>query len=473
MACACALPLAAFAQKYTVTVNPATLISLYRSLLNDPNNAYVNKRIADERVRIRKQVETDLKSAVDAVEQKAQQADESIAPSSQGSVVENQQHVVDALQAFEQENKADLDLLKNEESVYVSPSTQTGSANSVRQTTSYPELLALKAIQEEKIAAADSMLLIEQERLSSLIRSQRFAQFSVVMTIGKYIAAIVVIMLFERFVRSIILEKIHDRNRRYFVTKTFKGLVYLVMIIVLVTKVLSEYPNILTTLAIVGAGLVVALQDVIKDIVGWLLIMQRRMFTLGDRIIMGNFTGEVIDIGLLQTTLLEIGTKSDGGNVLERTGKTFFVPNSLILNGRLLNYNTTSDYTKMEMRVTVTYETDHAKVQNILKNIVTEETKNFAEEERLQHNRRTRQFYVPYEPGSPQVFLELGASGFDFTLRFTVPIGEYRVVTTRIAERMLGEFKLHNIDLAYPTFRSISTPVPPEYFQMPIPFQQK
>ena len=64
----------------------------------------------------------------------------------------------------------------------------------------------------------------------------------------------------------------------------------------LLSKLVSDHPNVIASLAIVGAGIAVALQDIVKDIVGWIIVLQRRLYTLGDRVSIGNHTGDVIEI---------------------------------------------------------------------------------------------------------------------------------------------------------------------------------
>ena len=128
--------------------------------------------------------------------------------------------------------------------------------------------------------------------------------------------------------------------------------------------VYSKNPGILASFAIVGAGIAIAMQDIIKDIVGWVVIHQSKLFSQGDRVSIGQKTGEVIDIGLLHTKVLEIGMPPDG--VLEQTGKVLSIPNSKVLSEYLNNYNTTSDFVKAEMKLTITFESNRRKAEELL-----------------------------------------------------------------------------------------------------------
>ena len=294
---------------------------------------------------------------------------------------------------------------------------------------------------------------LQQERLAKLTQQNRIEQFAVFIRIGLYIGILVLIVLIERAIRKVFLRKIQQHSQRYLLTKLFTFTVYAVTILWLLTKLFSENPGILASLAIVGAGLAVSLQDVVKDTVGWLIIMQRRPFSLGDRITIGSHTGDVIDIGILRTTLLEVGTSAQS-EAWERTGKTLYVPNAAVLTRELLNYNTTSDFTKAEMQVTVTYEGDWKKAETILQTILAEETAEFTEKEARQYQKRTWLFYVSDESKVPQVYTDLADDGVRFILRFTVPVGKRRDVISKISVKILERFDTEpHIELAYRTSR--------------------
>jgi small-conductance mechanosensitive channel len=209
------------------------------------------------------------------------------------------------------------------------------------------------------------------------------------------------------------------------------------------------------SLAIVGAGIAVALQNVVKDVVGWMIVVQRRLFTLGDRVSIGPNTGDVIDIGLLRTTMLEVSV-AGLFNAHERTGKTLYVPNSLILSEPLLNYNTTSDFMSVEMKVTVSYESDWKKAESILKEVLMAETAEYAEQARRQQRKRTALFYTAWEVSEPEVHVDLDSSGILFTLKFTVPIGKRRSTVTSLSRSILEHFGAqYDVNIAFNTIRIV------------------
>lgn len=448
-------PPAAHAQSEN-KISIARLQSLYQQEIKAPADSYIQKLIADERIRIRKQIENELKGSLAP----------SLDPTREGNAEEltkamdNQRNTVTALTQNLSGQKADLDLLAAEEERFYKHPQASDSTQTFRLTQSYPELLAKRALLEERIGVLQSLLDLQQNRLNQLINQQRLEQFGTVIGLGKYALAMFIVLLIEREIRRRFLSRIRDNDRRYRLTKSFTASVYFVMILWLIGLVYAKNPNIVASLAIVGAGLAIALQDVVKDMVGWLMIIQNSLFSRGHRITVGTITGEVTDYGLLRTTMLEVGMPHPGEaqQVLERTGKILSIPNATFLTQPLTNHSTTSEYVRAEMRLTVTYESDWRKAQAICKRILDEETGAYVEADQRQTRKRTHQYFIPHRTSGNQVYFDLVGDGVELTLRFTVPIGDRRPVVSAISDAILSAFIAEHINLAYRTSRVVELP---------------
>ena len=444
-----------FAQTATPAINEATLKSLYQAQLRQPADAYLEKRIADERTRIRSLIDDELNAFLNT------RAAEETEGTNLMSAVDRQRGTVAALEERLRDRQVDLDLLSEEEKKFYLSDSPPVDEGAYRLTETHAELLAKKAILEERIIAVEFFLAPQRERLSKLTFQWRLEQFAGFINVGKYVLLLLVIFFLERFIRLRFLIRIQNRTRRYAAMKIFTTVVYMVVIIWMLGRLFAEHPGILTSFAIVGAGLAVALSDVVKDLIGWIVIVQGRRFSLGQRITVGGVTGDVIDIGLLRTTLLEVLTI--GAADLERTGRTIYIPNWHVLSYALTNYNTTSDFLKAEMFVTITYESDWRRAREHLQTILKEETGSYMDKAKRQSVARTQQFYYLAEIPTPIVYTDLGSDGVQFTLRFHVPVGERRVVISKISEKVLERFSadMPPIQLAYKTSRVFSTPITP------------
>jgi small-conductance mechanosensitive channel len=108
-------------------------------------------------------------------------------------------------------------------------------------------------------------------------------------------------------------------------------------------------------LGVAGAGLVVALQDVIASFAGWFGINFSRLFTMGDRIQIGEIKGDVIDVSILRTTLMEIGNWVSGDLY---NGRVVRIPNSFVLKGPVFNYSQGFQFIWDEISVLFTTTSD-------------------------------------------------------------------------------------------------------------------
>lgn len=452
-----AIPTGAFAQTESSKLDITRLQLFYQQLLDDPNDTYTQQLIADERSDLRNLIEDELSTTIAPVLEEEYLNEEELT-----RAVDRQRKVINALQERMRDRKVDLDLLKTEEErFYKQADTATGAElNKFRLTRTYPELLAKKAVLEERISTLESLLLLQESRLSQLLYDQRLQQFALLITIAKYFGIVLLIMIFERLIRKFILSRISNMDHRYTITKFFTSTVYVLTLLWVLGIVFSKNPNLLASLAIVGAGLAIALQDVVKDMLGWFFIVQHRLFNRGNRISVGEVTGEIIDFGLLRTTMLEIGipkSSDNTGSVLERTGKVLSIPNATFLTKPITNHTTTSDFIRAELRITITFESNWRKCQEMCKQVIDDVTGDFVERDQKQSRYRLQMLYLPHRTTGNQVYFDIAADGVELTMRFTVPIGERRPIVSDIADKLLEEIgKTPDVELAYSTQRILA-----------------
>jgi small-conductance mechanosensitive channel len=436
-----------------VTYDESRLTSLYQSYLKkNQDDPYLEKLIANERSRIRAQANTEAKDIVSPAN-----TTEPTDTTSLPTAIERERSVVNALEENLNERKVDLDLLNEEEKkCYSTPGKDACPAtDQFRLTKTYPELLAKKAVLEERIAAFNTALPLQRDRQAKLMQEQSLDQFAFLLSFLGYAAILIGGIILDRILRRIIVGKFEQKGHRYLISKIITTVIYLLVVLWLLSKLFSEHPGAVASLAIIGAGIAIAIQDVVKDIVGWAIIFHKRPFTLGDRVCIGTSTGDVIDIGILRSTMLEVSTTGIF-NSLERTGKTLYIPNSMILREPVLNYNTTSDFLNAEMQVTISYESNWRKAEQILREVLHGETLPFVEKAKRQQTKRTAHFYSSWEVSEPEVHVDIATSGILFTLKFTVPIGQRRDVVTRLSRTILERFDAaQDIDLAFNTIRVI------------------
>lgn len=425
-------------------MDTARLTQLYATwLMQEGKDSATETRISNERARIRAVIDDALNAQLNAVRRTQTGSTADIAGS-----FDRQQAVVDLVREQVNEVEVDLELL-DETNLSTIPEVEMQQARA--------EQLAQRALLEERDAALQFFRILEEQRLRKLRVQQLFAQFQYLSEILQYLIPLFITVLIARTIHRILRRRIDNPAKRYRAVMITSIALYGLLCAYILVRVSVEYPRIITSFAIVGAGLALAFQDVVKDLLGWAFIVQGRRFTFGQRITIGAFTGDVIDIGFLRTTLLEVSTT--GTVDVGRTGKTLSVPNALILSQPLLNYNTTSDYIRVELPVTVTYESDWAFAKGILERLLRDMTGEYTQGARQQQANRMRQFYVAEDLPGPNIYVELAPSGVLFILRFYVPIGERRNVVSCVCQEILRAFaaSIPPIELAYNTSRVYAT----------------
>lgn len=431
-------PAALGAQNAPTAVNDTRLTQLYQAYLTKgKSDAYLEKRISDELKGIRKQIDAEVKSliTIPAEEQTADSA-------ALSNALERQRGIVATLESSAREARIDVDLLEEEErNYYLKSATGTGETlDDLRTTGSYAELLAKKAVLGQRIESIEMAATVQKDRLNKLADEQRFQQFRGVFDIGWYLAIIALAVLVDRLLRAMLIGKIERNTHRYLASKIITAVTYCGALLWIAARLIAEHPGAFASLAIVGAGIAVALQSIVKDLFGWMVIFQRRYYSPGDRVTIGQFTGDVVDIGPLRTTLLE-SSSTLHPNSPERFGRVLYVPNSQILSQEVLNFNAIADYAYAEMYVTITSDSDWRAAEKILLDVVTKETHEYVAKASKQQHKRMAHLFLPRKVSEPTVDMEATEYGYKFILWFTVPIGQRRTVVTRLWHVILERFE--------------------------------
>lgn len=207
-----------------------------------------------------------------------------------------------------------------------------------------------------------------------------------------------------------------------------------------------------TYLGLLSAGLAIALQDPLVNMAGWLFIIARRPFVVGDRIQIGEHMGDVIDIGLLAFTMLEIGGDRIGAE--QSTGRVIHVPNGDVFDKPQINSHQGLPLLWNEMPVLVTFESNWQKAKAILVELVNQLAPDVSEQAKQYARRADRRFVINYGNVKPTVYTAVADSGVLLTLRYMVNPRKRRSSEQILWEAILTAFAEHwDIDFAYPTQR--------------------
>jgi small-conductance mechanosensitive channel len=206
-----------------------------------------------------------------------------------------------------------------------------------------------------------------------------------------------------------------------------------------------------TFLGLVTAGLAIALRDPIVNLFGWLFIAWRRPFVVGDRIQIGGFAGDVVDLRPFQILVLEIGNWVDAD---QSTGRLIHIPNGLVFREPTANYTRGMQLVWDELRVPITFESNWRRAKEILTEIVNRHARDSVEQAEQEMARASRQFMIFYTTLTPTVYTAVRENGPLLTLRYLCPPRRRRGMQQAMWEDILTAFQdADDIRFAYPTIR--------------------
>jgi len=213
----------------------------------------------------------------------------------------------------------------------------------------------------------------------------------------------------------------------------------------------SGLKSLATFFGLFSAGLAIAMHDVIANVAGWVFILSRKPFKVGDRIQVGTASGDVIDIRVFQFSMVEIGNWVAADH---STGRIIHVPNSRVLREPLANYETGFEYIWHEVPVLITFESNWTKAKEILTRIVNEKTTHLSEGAQEQIRRAAMKYLIYFRHLTPIVYTTVRDSGVLLTLRYITKPRLRRSSEQDVWEAILTAFAQHeDISLAYPTTR--------------------
>ena len=270
----------------------------------------------------------------------------------------------------------------------------------------------------------------------------------------KFIATFIAILVFifiRRFVLKIVFKKTDDALIRYRWQKTSSYIIYVFALIVVGRIWFKGIQSIATYLGLLSAGVAIALKDPLTNITGWFFILSRTPFAVGDRIQVGEHSGDVIDINFFKFTLMEIGHWGEGE---QSSGRIIHIPNGKVFTETLANYGKGFKYIWNEVPVLVTFESDWKKAKKILNQISIKHAEHVSKAAARKF-KETSKLFMMYKPDfNPQVYTKVEDSGILLTIRYLCNPRKRRITSQMIWEDILDEFaNYENIDFAYPTTR--------------------
>lgn len=263
--------------------------------------------------------------------------------------------------------------------------------------------------------------------------------------------ALVLVLLLLRWVAGVLIRRnVSDERTRYTWRKSTTYVLGVVATFLIARVWFEGVRSLATFLGLFAAGLAVALKDPVLNLAGWLFILSRRPFVVGDRIQLGTHSGDVVDQRIFEFTVLEIGNWVHAD---QSTGRIIHVPNGKVFTEPLANYTRGFPYIWNEIEVTVTFESDWRAAKEVLLEIVKTATEDLDDAQR-EIRAASRLFLIHYGTLTPTVYTSVVQNGVRLTLRYLCRARARRGTAQDLWESILDAFAARSdIAFAYPTQR--------------------
>lgn len=248
---------------------------------------------------------------------------------------------------------------------------------------------------------------------------------------------VVLYFIFFRLLKTIkkrFLKKAKTKKEKSNVEIFFRTSQYFLILLLLIFAFLA-YGGSLTGIGVVAgllsAALGWALQRPITGMAAWLMVILKRPFEIGDRVIIGNVKGDVVDI-----TLIHIHIKEIGGTIAseETSGRIILIPNAKLFEQDIINYTYKGELILDQVKFTVTFESNLERAQKIA----------------LDSAKEVLLEYLP-QPQEPYARTWFQPSGIDVYVRYTTPAPNREEISSKITRKIFDKvIPSKEVEFAYP-----------------------
>ncbi|KYK20533.1 hypothetical protein AYK21_05985 [Thermoplasmatales archaeon SG8-52-2] len=256
------------------------------------------------------------------------------------------------------------------------------------------------------------------------------------------ISIIFVFLVFSiilRIIKNILLKKV-TRKKQISNVVTFLSLLKFIfaffLFIVIILVYYGSWGDIGFVAGLLTVALGMALQKPITGVFAWLIIISRKQFSIGDRVLISNIKGDITNITLTHIHLEEVGGTIDGE---EKSNRTVILPTSIIFEKEIINFNEKDDIILDEVTVSITYESNLEKAEKIMNDAVKVVMDPFWK------------FFTKKKLIGSHIRLKTKDSGVDVTVRYHTLALKRNSIATDIIREILKEIrKTDDVEIAYP-----------------------
>jgi small-conductance mechanosensitive channel len=250
------------------------------------------------------------------------------------------------------------------------------------------------------------------------------------------LGGVAIILGITRLIVSRLTKSIENPDHRYRIRKLVVFLGYLLAVLFLAGEFSNQLHSVTIALGVASAGIAFALQEVIVSAAGWMAISFGRFYKIGDRIQLSGTVGDVIDIGVFSTTLMEIGAWIKGD---QYSGRVVRLANSFVFTEPVFNFSADFPYLWDELVLPVMYGSEIQATRTILQTAANQVVGKYTEPAKAHWANIYNKYRLEHESVEPRVTLAANDNWMEFTLRYVVDYKSRRGTKDQLFENILNQ----------------------------------
>jgi small-conductance mechanosensitive channel len=278
--------------------------------------------------------------------------------------------------------------------------------------------------------------------------------------LGRLVATILglaVIVAVIRAAQKALSRRIEDTDTRYRVRKAIGFSGYVLAFLFLAALFSDKLGGLTVAFGVAGAGIAFALQEVIASIAGWLALTFSNFYHPGDRVELGGIKGDVIDVGVLRTTLMEVGEWVDGDLY---NGRIVRVANSFVFKAPVFNYSGDFPFLWDEIRIPIRFGSDRAEARALIQQVADRVVGEYTSTAASSWKGMVKKYRIEDARVEPMLTLVATDNWLQYTLRYVVDYRRRRGVKDALFNGIMDLVDASNgrVQLASATYELVAAP---------------
>jgi small-conductance mechanosensitive channel len=325
--------------------------------------------------------------------------------------------------------------------------TPPAAAGAAAEPTNLLELTRRIAAEQRRLTLRDQRISARQKladvygQWRAVVTSQARTVLHACLAGAAIVLAVLLLLLFaDRWLERLLARAAIDRRQLATLRSVIGVTLQLIGVVVILLALVGLPGQLGTMLGIIGAGLTVALKDFIVAFIGWFVLMGRNGIRIGDWVEINGVSGEVVELNMFHTVLLETGNWTDAGHP---TGRRVTFTNSFAISGHYFNFSTTGQWLWDELSVMVPYDRDPHAIASAIEKEVSAATAKDASQAEQEWRRAARGQRAVGFTAQPGIAVRPAAGGVEIAVRYVTRASERLALRSRLYQSAVQLLAAH------------------------------